>query len=622
MINISNKYYWILLDTILVNLSFLLSLFVRFGAGYTEYFHLYSQNFIIITITYLFFALIFRLYDNIWRYISIKEIITIGLTMVLTVFSIFVCIQLFKKHTLPRTVLFLFSYFMLTFLIGDKLLWRYYYSYKTKMKYSKENAKKRVLIVGAGDAGEVISREIIKRSDLGYLVGFVDDDKEKVGKAVHGKRVLGTVGEIEKMIQKNKIDSIIIAIPSATGKQIRHIYTQISNKEMEVKTLPGLYELVDGKVSYSKIRNIEIEDILGREPINLNRESIAENLINKTVLTTGAGGSIGSEIVRQICNFHPRSVILLDSNENNLYNIFLEMKEKHPDTRLIPLLLNITNRTKLNDIFQKMKPEVIYHAAAHKHVPILEYYPEEAVWNNIIGTRNLAELAHQYGAERFVMISTDKAIKPSSVMGASKRIAEMIVSDFGKKRKAKFSAVRFGNVLDSSGSVIPLFRKQIANGGPVTVTDKEVKRYFMTISEASQLVLQAGLYGDSGQVFVLDMGEPINIYYLAEEMIRLTGFEPGKDIDIQLIGLRPGEKLFEELLTKEEKENMALHTSHEKIFVSKVQDVDEAWLYEGVSELEKLAKEGIREEIIKKMKEMLPNYNPYRDNNLLAEYKW
>lgn len=622
MINIKNKYFWILLDILLVNLSFLLSLLIRFGAGYTEYFHLYSQNFIVITIIYLFFALTLRLYDNIWRYISIKEIITIGLTMVLTVFSIFVWIQLYRKNVLPRTILFLFSYFMLTFLIGDKLLWRYYYSYKTKMKCSKENAKKRVLIVGAGDAGEVISREIVKRGDLGFLVGFVDDDKEKVGKAVHGKRVLGTTDEIEKIIQKNKVDSIIIAIPSATGKQVRQIVAQISNKEIDIKTLPGLYELVDGRVSYSKIRNLEIEDILGREPINLNREAIADSLINKVVLISGAGGSIGSEIVRQICNFHPQSIILLDSSENNLYNILLEMKEKHSHTNLIPLLLNITNKIKLEDIFQKIKPEVIYHAAAHKHVPILEYYPEEAVWNNIIGTKNLANLAHQYETERFVMISTDKAINPSSVMGASKRIAEMIVSDFGKKSKTKFAAVRFGNVLDSSGSVIPLFRKQITNGGPVTVTDKEVKRYFMTISEASQLVLQAGLYSDRGQVFVLDMGEPINIYYMAEEMIRLMGFEPGKDIDIQLIGLRPGEKLFEELLTKDEKDNMATHTPHKKIFVSKVQEVNREWLYKGISELEKLATEGSGEEIIKKIQEILPNYIPYRDKKLLTEYKW
>ena len=313
MINIDNKYYWLLLDTLLVNFSFFLSLLVRFGAGYTEYSYLYSQNFIIITIAYLFFALIFRLYDTIWRYISIKEAITIGITMVLTVFSVFVWIHLFKRHTLPRTIMFLFSYFMLTFLIGDKLLWRYYYFYRTKVKYSKEKAKKRVLIVGAGDAGEVISREIIKRSDLGYLAGFIDDDKEKLGKTIHGKKVLGTTGDIEKVIKRNKVDSIIIAIPSATGKQIRNIFTHISNKEIEVKTLPGLYELVDGKVSYSKIRNVKIEDILGREPVNLNKKSIADCLNNKVVLITGAGGSIGSEIVRQICNFQPRSVILLDS---------------------------------------------------------------------------------------------------------------------------------------------------------------------------------------------------------------------------------------------------------------------------------------------------------------------
>lgn len=618
MVRVSNKYFWVILDIILIHLSLLLSLLVRFGDSFKDYLYLYKENIITFSLLYLFFAIIFRMYDCFWRYVSIKEISLIGITLLVSIFVSVLVTYWYRGYQFPRTVSFLILFFNLTFITGNKLLWRFYY----EKKLSLEKGKKRILVVGAGDAGDVISREIIKRSDLGILVGFIDDDKNKIGKSIHGKKVLGTTVEIEKVIREKNVDSIIIAMPSANGKQIRTIINQIPKKDIDIKTLPGLYELVDGHVGFSKVRKLKIEDILGREPINLNMSAITESLRNKVLLISGAGGSIGSEIARQVCYFQPESLILLDSSENNLYAIFYELKQKYPNFNLIPLLLNITNKIKLESTFQKMSPDVIYHAAAHKHVPILEYYPEEAVWNNIIGTKNLAELAHQYKADRLMMISTDKAINPSSVMGASKRIAEMIVRDFGKKSKTKFAAVRFGNVLDSSGSVIPLFRNQIAHGGPVTITHKEVKRYFMTISEASQLVIQAGVFIDSGQVFVLDMGDPIKIYDLAEEMIKLMGFEPGKDIDIQIIGLRPGEKLFEELMTKDEKSNMACHTAHEKIFVAKVKDIDGDRLSADISELEKLAMESNGKGIIKKMQEMLPNYIPYRDEEILRGYKW
>ncbi len=478
------------------------------------------------------------------------------------------------------------------------------------------------MLVGAGDAGEVISREIIKCSDLGFLVGFIDDDRNKIGKIIHGKKVLGTTKDIPDIIKEKEINNVIISMPSADGKQIRRIVEQIPRKGVNIKTLPGLYELIDGQVSYNKVRELKIEDILGRMPINLNTEAISGYLQGKTVLVSGAGGSIGSEISRQICYFNPKQLILLDISENNLYSIFNELRNNNPGQIFIPLLLNITNREKLKNIFLKMKPEVVFHAAAHKHVPILEYYPEEAVWNNIIGTRNLVEWSHNYGIESFIMISTDKVINPSSVMGASKRIAEMIVSAYGKNSKTKFAAVRFGNVLDSSGSVIPLFRKQIEQGGPVTVTDKEMKRYFMTITEASQLVIQAGALCNQGDVFVLDMGEPIKIYDLAKEMIKLMGLEPGQDIEIKITGLRPGEKLFEELMTEEEKSIMQSHTSHEKIFVAQVGEVDGEKLAKDISELERLAWGEDSEGIIKKMQEMLPDYKPNREEEQLREYRW
>lgn len=618
MFRINNKYLWLFIDVVLIHFAMLLSILIRFGNEFQNYFYLYKENILVISLIYIAFSLIFRLYDCFWRYASIKEISLIGFTLLLTVIASLIAINWYRDYSFPRTISFLFLFFNMTFISGNKLLWRFYFENRSGL----ERAKKRILIVGAGDAGDVLSREIIKRHDLGFLVGFVDDERAKVGKSIHGKKVFGTTNEIGKVIENYNIDSVVIAIPSANSKDIWKIVEKIPDKGIEIKALPGIYELVDGKVSYSKVKKLEIADILGREQVNLNMSVISDYLENKVVMVTGVGGSIGSEISRQLCNFNPGSLILLDISENNLYSIFYELKQKYPKLPLVPLLLNITNKLKLKNAFEKIKPDVIFHAAAHKHVPILEYYPEEAIWNNIIGTRNLVELSHQFGAENMIMISTDKAINPTSVMGASKRIAEMILKDFGKKSKTKFSAVRFGNVLDSSGSVIPLFRQQIAWGGPVTVTDKEVKRYFMTITEASQLVIQAGALAVSGQIFVLDMGEPIKIYDLAKEIIKLMGFEYDKDIDIEITGLRPGEKLFEELMTEEEKKNVSSHTSHEKIFIARVSDVDGEKLAKDISELEKLALEPDEEKIIIKLQEILPNYRPARDKERLREYQW
>ncbi len=618
MIRINNKYVWFIIDLICINVAFLLSLLIRFGNEFPRYFYLYRDNILIILFIYLVFSVFLHLYDCFWRYTSLKEIALIGLTLLLTTFFSLLFIYWLREYQFPRTMAFLFFFFCLTFIMGNKLAWRFYFENKVRLK----KGENRILLVGAGDAGEVISREIIKRSDLGFLVGFIDDDRNKIGKIIHGKKVLGTTKDIPDIIKEKDINNVIISMPSADGNQIRRIVEQIPRKGVNIKTLPGLYELIDGQVSYNKVRELKIEDILGRMPINLNTEAISGYLRGKTVLVSGAGGSIGSEITRQICYFNPKQIILLDISENNLYSIFNELRNNNPGQVFIPLLLNITNREKLKNTFLKMKPEVVFHAAAHKHVPILEYYPEEAVWNNVIGTRNLVEWSHNYGIESFIMISTDKAINPSSVMGASKRIAEMIVSAYGKNSKTKFAAVRFGNVLDSSGSVIPLFRKQIEQGGPVTVTDKEMKRYFMTITEASQLVIQAGALCNQGDVFVLDMGEPIKIYDLAKEMIKLMGLKPGQDIEIKITGLRPGEKLFEELMTEKEKSIMQSHTSHEKIFVAQVGEVDGEKLAMDIAELERLAWGEDSEGIIKKMQEMLPDYKPNREEEQLREYRW
>jgi len=377
--------------------------------------------------------------------------------------------------------------------------------------------------------------------------------------------------------------------------------------------LPGLYELVDGKVSVSRIRDIRIEDLLGREPVDLNLEEISGYLQGKRVMVTGGGGSIGGELARQICRFSPKSLVLLDHSENGLFHINLELEGKLPGVEIELVVADIRDRDKMDKIFKKYMPEVVFHAAAHKHVPMMEFHPDEAVMNNIMGTKNVAELADEYGAERVVMISTDKAINPTSVMGASKRVAEMVVKDLGSRNKTKFVAVRFGNVLESNGSVVPMFKQQIAEGGPVTVTDREVKRYFMTLPEASQLVIQAGALGKGGEVFVLDMGEPIKVLDMAEELIRLSGLEVGEDIEIKIVGLRPGEKMFEEILTEEERSGVLGDSGHEKIFIARVEEVDGKKLGKDIKELERLAKEMDNEGVVRKLQEIVPSYQPNRE---------
>jgi FlaA1/EpsC-like NDP-sugar epimerase len=617
MKNIIRKYFWVILDFILIDVSLILSLILRFGEDCSPYFYLYRELFAYLPLFFYLFAVVFKLYKRIWRYLSIKDLFLITEVVTAGVFASVLCFNLVEGFFLPRTVIALTWFFSLASIGGSKLIWRLYCEKKNNYKKQGE----RVLIIGAGDAGEIISREIIKRCDLGTLIGFIDDDKEKIGKSIHGRKVFGRVKNINDILEKEQIDTVVIAIPSASGKQIRRIVDNIKNKKVKIKTLPGLYELVDGKVSVSRIRNIRIEDLLGREPVDLNLEEISGYLGGKKVMVTGGGGSIGGELARQICRFGPKSLILLDHGENGLFHINLELErrwsgveeEAEAAIEIVPVVADIRNKDKMNKIFKKYRPEVVFHAAAHKHVPMMEFHPDEAVINNIIGTKNVAELADEYGVERFVMISTDKAINPTSVMGASKRVAEMVVKNMGSRNKTKFAAVRFGNVLESNASVVPMFKRQIVEGGPVTVTDREVKRYFMTLPEASQLVIQAGVLGKGGEVFVLDMGKPIKVLDLAKQMIRLSGLELGEDIEIKVIGLRPGEKMFEEIMTEEERSGVLGDSGHEKIFMAKVEEVDGEKLDKSLKELEALAKKMDTEGIIRKLQEIVPNYQPNRD---------
>lgn len=611
------SFSWVVLDIVLLNVSLILSLILRFGEGWGNYFYVYRESIVYLSGLFLLFAVIFRLYKRIWRYLSIGDLFLIAEVVTGGIFGTVLYLNWVKGIAFPRTVVALTWFFSLALVGGSRLVWRLY----CERKGALDRGQERILIVGAGDAGEVISREIIRRPDLGKLVGFVDDDKEKIGERIHNRKVLGNVEGINDILKKEQINTVIIAIPTARGKQIKRIIDNIKNKKVKIKILPGLYELVDGKVSVSRIREVRIEDLLGREPVDLNLEEISEYLEGKRVMVTGGGGSIGGELARQICRFRPRSLILLDHSENGLFHINLELEGKWSgageeagvEMEVVPVVADIRNRDKMNKIFKKYRPEVVFHAAAHKHVPMMEYHPDEAVMNNIIGTKNVVELAERYGAERVVMISTDKAINPTSVMGASKQVAEMVVKDLGSRSEGKFVAVRFGNVLESNGSVVPMFKQQIAEGGPVTVTDREVKRYFMTLPEASQLVIQAGALGRGGEVFVLDMGEPIKVLDLAEELIRLSGLEVGEDIEIKIVGLRPGEKLFEELLTEEERSGVLGDSGHEKIFIAKVEEVDGEKLGKDIKELEVLAKEMDSEGIVRKLQEMVPSYKPNRD---------
>ncbi len=621
MKNIIRRFFWVVLDIIFINVSLILSLILRFGEDWGTYFYVYRGLIIYLVGFFLLFAVVLRLYKRIWRYLSISDLFLIAEVITGGMFFAVLCLNWLKGVTFPRTIVALTWFFNLALVGGSRLVWRLYCERKVALNRGQE----RILIVGAGDAGEIISREIIRRPDLGKLVGFIDDDKEKVGKRIHNVKVLENIKGINDILEKEQVSTVIIAIPTASGKQIKRIVDSIKSKEVKIKTLPGLYELVDGKVNVSRIRNIRIEDLLGREPVDLNLEEISGYLKYKKVMVTGGGGSIGRELARQICRFEPKSLILLDHSENGLFHINLELERKWPLMKIELVVADIRDREKMERIFEKYRPEVVFHAAAHKHVPMMEYHPDEAIRNNIIGTKNVAELAERCGAERVVMISTDKAINPTSVMGASKRIAEMVVKDLGsrkaeieermgegKKNKTKFVAVRFGNVLESNGSVVPMFKQQIAQGGPITVTDREVKRYFMTLPEASQLVIQAGALGRGGEVFVLDMGEPIKVLDLAKELIRLSGFKVGEDIEIKIVGLRPGEKLFEELLTEEERSGVLGHSGHKKIFIAKVEEVDGEKLEKDVRELEILAREMNSEGIVRKLQEVVPTYKPNR----------
>jgi len=572
------QWHYLVLDALVLALADIVGLLIRFDAVVPRDAAISTLYAMVLTIPLrlLVFA-VFGMYQRLWQYSSVRDLMAVTAGVSSSYLVSVAIVAMSPRITWSRGAA-LISYMVALGLVGASRL-------RTRLRAEFANHKAAngktngtnasgctVLIVGAGSAGAMVAKELGNHPEMGrHAVGFIDDDPDKIGSVLLSLPVLGTRDQIAQVVQSHRVHEIIIAMPSAPGSVIRATMDACKDLKVRMKTLPGVYELVDGKVSVKQLRDIQIEDLLGREPVDLDLDQIGAYLAGQTVLVTGAGGSIGSEICRQITRFKPKAIILLGHGENSIFEIEQELKRRHPGQRTVAVIADVRDEHRIDRVFEEYKPDVVFHAAAHKHVPLMEANPEEALTNNVFGTRNVARSADSHGAKRFVMISTDKAVNPVSVMGMSKRAAEMVVQAIGSTSRTKFMAVRFGNVLGSRGSVVPMFRKQIAEGGPVTVTHPDMTRYFMTIPEAVQLVIQAGAMGKGGEVFVLDMGEPIKITRLAEEIIRLSGMEPGKDMEIVYTGVRPGEKLFEEILTTEE---VATATKHKKIFMAKDAEPD------------------------------------------------
>ncbi|SFE55572.1 polysaccharide biosynthesis protein [Alteribacillus iranensis] len=543
-----------------------------------------------LVISHHLYAHLFKLYKRVWQYASINELIEIFKAVSLSIATTGL-MQIIVFTTLHSRTLIITWMLHILFIGGARFAWRMFRD--TYMTSSKN--KKRTLIIGAGSAGTMIARQMLhsKDSEL-WPVAFVDDDMTKQHLEIMGLPVEGTVHDVQKVVKHAHIQHIVIAIPSMKKADLQRIYEQCIKTGVRTQILPLMEDLLSGKVSVSQFRDVQVEDLLGREPVELDIDNIADSITGKTVLVTGAGGSIGSEICRQIMKFQPARLILLGHGENSIYDIEMELKQQDSPTEIMTEISDIKDKDKMQFIFSKEHPDVVFHAAAHKHVPLMERNPEEAVKNNVIGTKNVAEAAHKNGTETFVMISSDKAVNPTSVMGATKRIAEMVVQHMNKTSSTKFVSVRFGNVLGSRGSVIPLFKKQIQAGGPVTVTHPEMTRYFMTIPEASRLVIQAGALAKGGEIFVLDMGEPVKIVDLAKNLIKLSGCSI-EEIGIQYSGIRPGEKMYEELLKDDE---VYPEQIYPKIHIGKTPEIEEAYYMHVLENYTRITSEDLRETLV------------------------
>ncbi|SHK23429.1 NDP-sugar epimerase, includes UDP-GlcNAc-inverting 4,6-dehydratase FlaA1 and capsular polysaccharide biosynthesis protein EpsC [Hathewaya proteolytica DSM 3090] len=604
----------IIIDVILIIASLYLSLLIRFDFGFStafkEYVRFLNLSIIPVTLITLFFNKVFNLYDSLWKYASIQEVLSIIYSvslsnLVFIVYSYFINFKLLKStyYRFPFTVHIIFWLLSVVCLGGTRLLFRILQE-KRCQNQCKE-PKKNLLVIGAGDAAALIVKEVQRNPGLNYnVVGLIDDDEYKIGKRINNIPILGGRNKILNVIKEESVDEIIFAMPSVKNNTKTEIMSICKESKCKLKTFPSMDEVIDENFNMSKLRDVSIDDLLGREEIQLDDTNINEYLKDQVVLVTGAGGSIGSELCRQIVKFKPKKLVLLDIYENNIYDIQMELNHAYPKQDKSVIIASIRDKAKLDEVFKKHKPYVVFHAAAHKHVPLMENNPSEAIKNNIIGTYNVLKCCDEFKVRRFVQISTDKAVNPTNIMGATKRFCEIMVQAFDKVSKTEYVAVRFGNVLGSNGSVIPLFKRQISYGGPVTVTHPEINRFFMTIPEAAQLVIQAGAMANGGEIFVLDMGKPVKMLDLAKDLIRLSGFEPDKEIKIVFTGLRPGEKLYEELLM-----NIADldSTKHEKIFIEKPMEYSMEFVEKSIKDFAKVAQYGA-DEIKTMMEEKVPTY--------------
>jgi FlaA1/EpsC-like NDP-sugar epimerase len=616
---IKNRNFWIMLlgDITLLSLSYYFAYYLRFGGSIpARELANFSWSVIWIVPVKLLCFFFFDLYKGMWRYTSLHDLIKLikacvaGSCIILLTLLVTVRFEGFPRSIFVIDFLLTFV-FTGGFRVGIRLLLHQANTTGGHLSFKKSrNDFKRLLIIGAGDASEKLLREIQSNRDIHYdVVGLLDDDRTKVRKTIHGVPVIGTTHDIGHITRMNRIDEIVIAVPSASAIEMRRFVECCEKTGIPYKTLPALSELLDGRVSVSSVREVHYEDLLRREPVRLEVEQIGEYLTDKRVMVTGGAGSIGAELCRQIACFNPAMLILADRNESGLYETELELVAKFPELKTVPVLGPIQYRYLMERIFHRYHLQVVFHAAAYKHVPMMETQPWEAIFNNIVGSQTLLDLCHLNGVERVVVVSTDKAVRPTNIMGASKRIVELLTQIYAREYNSRCMAVRFGNVVGSAGSVVPLFKKQIERGGPVTVTHPKVTRYFMTIPEAAQLILQAGAIGNGGEIFILKMGTPVRIDDMARDLIRLSGFEPDVDVLIKYTGLRPGEKLYEELITEGEG---ITETEHDEIMVLNCENgmcLEE--MSGHIKELIHLAEACDAEEIKKALKRIVPEYMPW-----------
>jgi FlaA1/EpsC-like NDP-sugar epimerase len=600
-----------LLDLVVLAFAFVAAYLLRFEFVLTPetFYKLLAQLPLVLLIQFIA-LFIFGVYSFIWRYVGLADLWAF-LKAALVSAAVLITLRLALPETVfhwkvPLSIILMDLVFAFAGVVALRVIRRVLYEKfeRDRTREGSNGGSKPVLLVGAGRAGVLVAKEIQGRGDMGLrILGFVDDDPQKQGAVIQGVKVLGTTRDLSRLAADLEIDHVVITIAQASRRELKRIVEICDRSGIRTRIIPGLYEILEGRVEVSAIRDVQIEDLLGREPVKLEVDEVATFLRGKVVMVTGAGGSIGSEMARQVARFEPGSLLLVERAEFALFDIDRELRTLCPECGVVPLVADVGDEPRMRSLMKTHRPAVVFHAAAHKHVPMMETNPTEAIKNNVFGTQTTARLAGEFGAEAFVLISTDKAVRPTSVMGASKRVAELVIQDLNERYETRFGAVRFGNVMGSAGSVIPIFRDQIRNGGPVTVTHPEMVRYFMTIPEASQLVLQAGAMGEGGEIFILDMGDPVRILDLAKDMISLSGLKPFEDVDIVFSGIRPGEKLFEELQTVGED---ITKTRHPKIFIGKISAYSADEVKAALERLREFSFNGYTGELRRSLSEILP----------------